>query len=91
MVTKTTNKPLSLPQVSNHVNSMRTTCSKSELSNIFEDRNGFMDKYFDSIHSARHSKFMTKDLGEYSAYGWTVKVLILEDNFIVLKGQKGKK
>lgn len=84
-----TMKPLSLPQVSHHF-SMNST--KSELNTILSDRKTFVNKYFEELGKIRgKGAKKTEELGNFICNGWKIKVLLLDDEYIVLRGRKGIK
>ena len=56
---------------------MRLT--KSELSNILDDRPGFAVQYFEELEEARNQllRVHTEEIGNFECFGWKVKVLML--------------
>ncbi len=83
-------KPLSLPQVSNNYNSLNTT--KSELNTILTDRKTFVSKYFEDIGKLRSKGSKnTEELGNFICNGWKIKAVLLDKEFILLRGRKGLK
>lgn len=51
-----------------------------------------MHKYFDELDKIRGKLAKkTEELGNFMVNGWRIKVLLLDDEFILLRGKKGGK
>ena len=56
------------------------------------DRKTFVNKYFDDLSKLKNKgPKKTEELGNFICNGWKIKVLLLDDEFIVLRGRKGIK
>ncbi len=76
--------------LSNKMLSMNST--KSHLNNILEDRTTFVEKYFTDLNQKRAKKVPEKQLGVFmTENGWKVKVLLVDDENLLLVGKKGRK
>lgn len=64
--------------------------TKSELSSILNDRKTFVNKYFDELSKIKSlMPKKTEELGNFVINKWKIKVVLVNDEFIVLKGLKG--
>lgn len=93
-----TSKPFSLPQVNSHAHhvnpqahsSLNTT--KSELNSILTDRKTFVSKYFEELgHLRNKAPAKTEELGNFQCNGWKVRVLLVDEEFVLLRGRQGMK
>lgn len=85
-----TSKPFSLPQVNSHAHSLNTT--KSELNSILIDRKMFVSKYFEELgHLRNKAPTKTEELGNFQCNGWKVRVLLVDEEFVLLRGRQGVK
>lgn len=83
-------KPCFLPQVNSHAHSLNTT--KSELNSILTDRKTFVSKYFEELGHLRNiAPRKTEELGNFLCNGWKVRVLLVDEEFVLLRGRQGVK
>jgi hypothetical protein len=74
----------------NSLNSLNST--KSDLNNILNDRKTFVSKYFEElVHLRSKVPKKTEELGNFICNGWKVKVLLIDEEFILLRGKQGLK
>ena len=81
------NRPIELPKVDNNHNSLGST--RSELKSILSDRKTFVSKYFEELASMRDKMpKSTEELAQFVCNGWKVKVLLVDRQYLLLRGRK---
>jgi hypothetical protein len=81
-----TSKPLSLPVVPS------LSSTRSELNSILNDRKTFVSKYFEELAQLRNKlPKKTEELGNFICNGWKIRVLLLDEEFLLLRGKQGTK
>jgi len=80
---------MTLPRVSTHNTTMHST--KSQLTSILEDRNQYVQKYFEGIEEMRSQLGKPKYYGTFHSNSWIIELLVVDDKWALLKGKKKKK